>query len=362
MGKQDVAVNRMLERKEIFADLMNGTIFGGKQVLDPEKLELLSTRSGVVYEKNGKRKAIERSGDIRMQGDLGTYSVILAEETQNKVHYAMPVRTMLYDALEYTKQVQDLEKEHRRKGDILTGEEFLSGISKSDKLKPVLTTVLYFGDGKEWDGSKSLYEMMDIDEESEDAERLREYLPDYKLNIIQAEQFENPEKFQTCLRHIFKMIQCRKDKAALFQYVQDNREGLRKMDRVETMAAVTLLGEQKRLMQILDENEQEEMDMGSALTELIMDGKAEGRAEGKAEGRAEGRAEGMAEGRAEGKADGISIIRRKLRQGLKAQEIGDWTGLDVNYIREIEALMRQYPRENDVEIAGRFLNAVEKGI
>lgn len=340
MGKQDVAVNRMLERKEIFADLMNGTIFGGKQVLNPEKLELLSTRSGVVYEKNGKRKAIERSGDIRMQGDLGTYSVILAEETQNKVHYAMPVRTMLYDALEYTKQVQDLEKEHRRKGDIFSGEEFLSGISKSDKLKPVLTTVLYFGGGKEWDGSKSLYEMMDIDEESEDAERLREYLPDYKLNIIQAEQFENPEKFQTCLRHIFKMIQYKRDKTQLFQYVQDNREDLQKMDQVETMAAVTLLGEQKKLMQILDENEQEEMDMGNALTELIMDGKVVGKAEGM--------------------ASEISIIRRKLGQGLKAQEIADWTELDVDYIRKIDGLTRQYPEENDVEIARRYLSAVEK--
>lgn len=344
MGKQDVAVNRMLERKEIFADLMNGTIFDGKQVLSPDKLELLSTRSGVVYEKNGKKKAVERSGDIRMQGDMGTYSVILAGETQNRVHYAMPVRTMLYDALEYTKQVQELEKEHRQKGDILTGDEFLSGISRLDRIKPVLTTVLYFGDGKEWDGSKSLYEMMNIDDEAEDTKKLRKYLPDYRVNIIQAEQFENPEKFQTCLRHIFKMVQYKKDKTQLFQYVQDNREELRKMDRVETMAAVTLLGEQKRLMRILDENEQEEMDMGSALTELIMDGKAEGKIEG----------------RAEGKADGIYIIRRKLRQGLAVQEIADWTGLDVNYIRKVDKLAKQYPMDTDVEIAGRYLNTMEK--
>lgn len=337
MGKQDVAVNRMLERKEIFADLMNGTIFEGEQVLEPEKLELISTRSGVVYEKNGKRKAVERSGDIRMQGEVGTYSVILAEETQNKIHYAMPVRTMLYDALEYTKQVQELEKQHRKKGDILGGDEFLSGISKTDKIKLVLTTVLYFGDGKEWDGSKSLYEMMNIDEEAENTRKLREYLPDYKLNIIQAEQFESPEKFQTCLRHIFKMVQCKKSKRRLFQYVEDHREELKKMDHVEMMAAITLLGEQKRMARILEEKEQkEEIDMSSALTELIMDGKAEG------------------------KAEGIYVIRRKLSQGLAVKEIADWMGLDVSYVQKVDKLTKQYPEETDVEIAGRCLNILSE--
>lgn len=110
------------------------------------------------------------------------------------------------------------------------------------------------------------------------------------------------------------------------------------MDRVETMAAVTLLGEQKRLMRILDENEQEEMNMGSALTELIMDGKAEG------------------------KASEISIIRRKLEQGLKIQEIAEWTGLDEDYIREMDRLTRQYPSDTDVEIAGRYLSTVEKAL
>ena len=42
MGKADLAVNQLLERKEIFADFINGTIFSGKQVLKENDLTLLS--------------------------------------------------------------------------------------------------------------------------------------------------------------------------------------------------------------------------------------------------------------------------------------------------------------------------------
>lgn len=33
MGKTDLAVNQLLERKEIFADFINGMVFNGEQVL-----------------------------------------------------------------------------------------------------------------------------------------------------------------------------------------------------------------------------------------------------------------------------------------------------------------------------------------
>lgn len=105
MGKCNLAVNQLLERKEVFADLVNGSLFGGKRVVDPEKLELKSGHTGVIT-KTDKRKtaALERYGDIRIEADMEKYSLIIAEETQNEVDYAMPVRNMLYDALEYTKQ------------------------------------------------------------------------------------------------------------------------------------------------------------------------------------------------------------------------------------------------------------------
>ena len=100
MGKNNLAVNQLLERKSIFADLVNGCLFQGKQILHQEDLELKSVHSGIMQQKKKSRiAALERYGDIRMEADMGTYSVIIAEETQNSVDYAMVIRNMLYDAL-----------------------------------------------------------------------------------------------------------------------------------------------------------------------------------------------------------------------------------------------------------------------
>ena len=38
MGKADIAVKNWLNDRERFADLFNGTVFGGKQVVLPEEL------------------------------------------------------------------------------------------------------------------------------------------------------------------------------------------------------------------------------------------------------------------------------------------------------------------------------------
>lgn len=139
--------------------------------------------------------------------------------------------------------------------------------------------------------------------------------------------------FQTCLQHIFKMLQYRKDKGKLFQYAREHREELKRMDHVETMAMVTLLGEQRRLERILDSSDRKEViDMDSALTELIMDGKVEGKAETE-----------------------IHLIRRKIKQDFPKKEIADWMELDENYVGKIAKLLELYPGESDTEIARRIL-------
>ena len=86
MGKTDLVVNQLMERKEIFADFINGMIFEGEQVLQPDKMELLSVNSGFIYEEDGKRKFVERRGDIRMKADMDTYSLVIANENQSHIH------------------------------------------------------------------------------------------------------------------------------------------------------------------------------------------------------------------------------------------------------------------------------------
>lgn len=49
---------------------------------------------------------------VVMQEDEAAY-ILLGIENQTDIHYAMPVRNMIYDALQYGKQVADTAANHR---------------------------------------------------------------------------------------------------------------------------------------------------------------------------------------------------------------------------------------------------------
>ena len=76
--------------------------------------------------------------------------MIIGIENQMKTHYGMPLRTMMYDGLNYVKQCEEMRKENKKNKRLKTTDEFLSGIRREDRLKSVVTLVLYFGE-EEWD-------------------------------------------------------------------------------------------------------------------------------------------------------------------------------------------------------------------
>ena len=96
MGKADVNVNIWLSEKKRFANLFNGVIYGGRQVILPEDLvEVNSVSSVSVKNRAGKTKNMKRYRDIIMKWRNQATLVLLANESQGKVHYAMPHKVML---------------------------------------------------------------------------------------------------------------------------------------------------------------------------------------------------------------------------------------------------------------------------
>ncbi len=55
--------------------------------------------------------------------------VLLGIENQTRIHYAMPVRNIIYDALQYGKQVEEIARRHARQKDHPghSQDEYLSG-------------------------------------------------------------------------------------------------------------------------------------------------------------------------------------------------------------------------------------------
>ncbi len=57
---------------------------------------------------------------IIKQDDEAAY-LLLGIENQTDIHYAMPVRNIIYDALQYGKQVADIAAKHRASEEIQKG-------------------------------------------------------------------------------------------------------------------------------------------------------------------------------------------------------------------------------------------------
>ena len=148
-----------------------------------------------------------------MARDERAVYVILGVENQDKIHYAMAVKNMLYDALQYAKQVEESKRSYRDNSKTkeekvrLNSEEFLSGFRKADRLMPVVTLVVYFGD-KEWDGAKSIHEMLSVDDE-----KLLSYIQDYRINLIEPAKISDEEydRFKTDLGAVMQFIKHQSD-------------------------------------------------------------------------------------------------------------------------------------------------------
>ncbi len=194
MGKKDTAVKNFIEDNRIFADLFNGAVFEGKQIVnagmlnkeDPEHKTMLSIR-----------KAVGKQRDLLRRTSVKAHYVVLGVEDQSKVHYAMTVRNMLYDALEYEAQCRERIVTEGRYD--LTAEEILSGIAKDTKLMPVYTVILYTGEDP-WDGPRCLHDMLDIPEE------MKNIVPDYPLKIVSVREWDKPELFKTELGDFFRLL------------------------------------------------------------------------------------------------------------------------------------------------------------
>ena len=162
---------------------------------------------------------------VAMKDERAVY-LLLGIENQGDVHYAMPVKNLVYDTLHYAKQVQEAANSHRKAKDYKEhGKgEFLSGFYKEDKLIPVITLVIFFSPD-EWDGPTSLHEMMNVKDE-----RILSLVPDYQIHLIAPAGLSDEElkKFHSSLKEVLGFIKYSKDKDKLTEIVQDEFHELRK--------------------------------------------------------------------------------------------------------------------------------------
>lgn len=179
MPSPDSALKDFFKNNETFAALFNGFFFNNEIVIKADELEhddTAYTESIKIHNAKQKYKIekVNKYRDNIRRAKLG-YLVILGIEDQAKVHYSMPIRKMLYDALGYSSELSAIGNNQDKTG--WTIDERLSGIKKGTKITPIVTAIFYTGEDP-WDGPNSLHEMMDMDD------KISPFVPDYPLYVI----------------------------------------------------------------------------------------------------------------------------------------------------------------------------------
>ena len=326
MGEIDRKMKEYFSDRRRYADLWNGSVFEGRQLVRGEELEGDAT----VATYSGQGESAESIPDVVMKQVLGKHTLaVWILQDQTIIDYSMPVRVMLDEAMRYHGQVKDIRRKNRGTEAPDPG-EYLYHFRAEDRLVPVATLVVYWG-RKPSDAPRTLHGKNDFSMATrgqgsrygELEEGLRELVPDYPVHILDLSAVEDYSSFQTELRLLFELYACRDSREKLQNYLDSHKECSRvDWETCQMLGVMMNIRELERIRNNNDNNKEAEegVDMCQALKELIEEGKLEGMEAGRLEGMDEGRLEGKEQGRREGEEQMARLAQTLMAQG-KMEEL-----------------------------------------
>ena len=288
MGMADAVTKQYMKENTVFADAFNFLLYNGENVILPQTLRELDTAEVVIpftVDDKGKKQAqaVQKYRDILkmttvMTDDKAAY-VLFGVEAQTDIHYAMPVRNVIYDALQYGRQVTEISKRNRKN----------SGQTMAVTDKGLL-----------------------------------QHIPDYRIKLIDPAGIDSDEmdKFHTSLREVLSYIKYSKDADKLAEYMKHNQ----RMEHLEVGAAQVIKEVTNTKFQI--PKGMEEVNMCEAI-EVLMNRR-------ETEGIRQGLEQGISQGMAQGK---LSLLKDLVEDGTLTMEA---TAGKVNMpVEEFEEYMKK---------------------
>lgn len=307
--KADVILKDFWRQNERFADLFNAVIFRGKQVIKPEDLTERDTDMSGIIQFKDYRKTLERTRDVVKKMAYGVEFAVLGIESQQKIHYAMPLRTMLYDSLGYLKEYQEITRIRKAERGKMTEDEFLSKMRKEDRLHPIISIVLYYSE-KSWDGPTCLKDMI-----VEMPEEVEQIFSDYKMNLVQIRESEQYTFHNEEVRAVFEISR------EIFNGNLDKiNEKYRNRDL--TPELITVIGKITDSAELVRQGKIEEVaNMCTALEKWEKENIERGTKRGIEIGTNKGIAK---------------MVLTLLNKGKTVEETADWLDLTEEYVRKVQ--------------------------
>ena len=156
MREKDVTQKMLESYNDVFADVLNVLLFNGEIIVDENNLTDALPMS--VLKVDGRVRTQDR--DVAKYWNNSKINMaFLGLENQTSPDKLMPFRVFGYDGAEYVKQ-------SRRE-------------NRNEIKYPVITLVLYLGFDRKWEYPKTLFEILDIEE------NIKPYVNDFKINLFE---------------------------------------------------------------------------------------------------------------------------------------------------------------------------------
>ena len=271
MGQKDLNFKSHIEDDACFADLFNGILFHGEEIIRADELE--EADQEIIIRINEQKMVNVIPDKVRKW--RGRNMAVLVVEQQSYVDYRMVLRAMLIEAYGYLKQFAELVAKQKDSDIKLQSDEFLSKVQKEHRFEPIILIVVYIGTKKEWDAQTCLHDILNIDN------TLKPYVSNYRLNIFDYHDYSDFTAFKTANRVLFEALANARDNKA-FRKAMEKCDIYRMLSRETAIAIRQLTGMTFDLDEIkcIDENGKEVYDMCKAFEDERIIGREEGREEG----------------------------------------------------------------------------------
>ena len=259
MAGKDIVTKKLVGLYDVFADILNGFLFNGEQKVKEDELTDLPLKT--IYSSDGMELREQERDVFKLWKKKGVVFSLVGIENQTKPDKDMALRVLSYDGASYRSQLTN----------------------KSDERYPVVTLVMYYGEGK-WNAPLNLKERISVPPE------IDMYVNDYKINVINIcdVEVDKIEKFKSDYGQILKFLSGKTE-------VKNNNHILKHPYEVLRFFVETL-GD-KRFESIKDNFsfEKEEVSMVGIWDKIEAEGMRKGLEQGRSEGKLEGKLEGERE-------------------------------------------------------------------
>lgn len=180
MKEKDITEKKLLSYNDVFADIINGTIFEGREIVRSEDL---TDANPVTQFKDDKNTHREQIRDVaKLWEKKGVIFSFIGIENQTSLDRDMILRVISYDGATYKNQIGN---EH---------------------IYPVFTIVIYWGKN-EWKAPTTLKERIECSEE------ILDIVSDYKFKLIDMARLSDEEidKFRDDFKFIAGILSKKRD-------------------------------------------------------------------------------------------------------------------------------------------------------